>query len=277
MGEGDATLTDFDPFGGSALADPYPQFAHFVEHQPVFWSPELGYWVVSRYADARRVLREHETFSAANALAPITPPCPAAARALADGGFRSIPTLTNVDPPAHTRTRRIAQMAFSPRRVAAMEPFVRDVVRRFVDEHGGDGHAEIVGGADVGAPGPRALRDPRGARRRCRGRQAGRHEPAAVHVRTSRAGRPGRHRHRHGRVLALLRGARRRPSGHAAVRLHLGPRAHPRPGRRPADPTGGRHDPVRAPARRPRDDHEPPRQRAPPAARGTGPVVGCRR
>ena len=145
MGDGDATLTDFDPFGGSALADPYPQFAHFVEHQPVFWSPELGYWVVARYADARRVLREHETFSAANALAPITPPCPAAARALADGGFRSIPTLTNVDPPAHTRTRRIAQMAFSPRRVAAMEPFVRGVVRRFVDEHGGDGHAEIVG------------------------------------------------------------------------------------------------------------------------------------
>jgi cytochrome P450 len=144
MSEADTVLTDFDPFGGSVLADPYPQFAHFVEHQPVCWSAELGYWVVSRYADARRVLREYETFSAANALAPITPPCPAAARALADGGFRSIPTLTNVDPPAHTRTRRIAQMAFSPRRVAEMEPFVRGVVRRFVDEHGHDGQAEIV-------------------------------------------------------------------------------------------------------------------------------------
>ncbi len=144
MAEVDAGLTDFDPFGGATLADPYPQFAHFVDQQPVFWSAELGYWVVSRYADARRVLREHETFSAANALAPVTPPCPAAARALGDGGFRSIPTLTNVDPPAHTRTRRIAQMAFSPRRVAAMEPFVRRAVRRFVDDHRGDGHAEIV-------------------------------------------------------------------------------------------------------------------------------------
>ena len=137
-------MTDFDPFGGSALADPYPQFAHFVEQQPVFWSAELDYWVVSRYADARRVLREYDTFSAANALAPVTPPCPAAAQALGDGGFRSIPTLTNVDPPAHTRTRRIAQMAFSPRRVAEMEPFVRDLVRRFVDEHRHDGRAEIV-------------------------------------------------------------------------------------------------------------------------------------
>ena len=38
---------EFDPFGGPTLADPYPQFAHFVEHRPVFWSDELGYWVVS--------------------------------------------------------------------------------------------------------------------------------------------------------------------------------------------------------------------------------------
>ena len=110
MGEGDATLTDFDPFGGSALADPYPQFAHFVEHQPVFWSAELGYWVVSRYADARRVLREHETFSAANALAPITPPCPAAARArsptVASDRSRRSPTSTRRPTPAPAASPR---------------------------------------------------------------------------------------------------------------------------------------------------------------------------
>jgi cytochrome P450 len=138
------TTVAFDPLGAAALADPYPEFAQFVERRPVFWSDELQYWVVSRYADVRRVLREHETFSAANALAPITPPCPAAGRALADGGFRSIPTLTNVDPPAHTRTRRIAQAAFSPRRVAQMEPFVRQLVRRCIDERLHDRAAEMV-------------------------------------------------------------------------------------------------------------------------------------
>ena len=135
---------DFDPFGAVALEDPYPDFARFVEREPVFWSHDLRYWVVSRYADVKRVLRDHENFSAGNALAPMTPPCPAAGRTLVDGGFRSIPTLTNVDPPAHTRTRRIAQTAFSPRRVAAMEPFVRDLVRRFIDERLQDGHAELV-------------------------------------------------------------------------------------------------------------------------------------
>ena len=134
----------FDPFGGPFLEDPYPQFAGFVESQPVFWSDELSYWVVSRYGDVRRVLRDYETFSAVNALAAVTPPCPAAGQALASGGFRSIPTLTNVDPPAHTRTRRIAQLAFSPRRVAQMEEFVRGLVRQFIDDRLHDGRAEIV-------------------------------------------------------------------------------------------------------------------------------------
>jgi hypothetical protein len=98
------TPTTFNPFGGSFLADPYPQVARFLASQPVFWSSELSYWVVSRYADARRVLRDYHVFSAANALAPVTPPGAHAGGALAAGGFRSIPTLTNVDPPAWCRS-----------------------------------------------------------------------------------------------------------------------------------------------------------------------------
>jgi cytochrome P450 len=136
--------TTFDPFQEAELADPYPRFAQLVAEQPVLWSEALGYWVVSRHADARRVLRDHEVFSAANALAPVAPPCARAGQALAEGGFRAIPTLTNVDPPAHTRTRRIAHLAFTPRRVAQMEGFVRGVVQEFINERLHDGHADIV-------------------------------------------------------------------------------------------------------------------------------------
>ena len=136
--------TTFDPFGGSFLADPYPEFARFVEAEPVFWSASLRYWVVSRYADCKRVLREYTTFSAANSLSPVTPPCARAGAALVEGGFRSIPTLTNVDPPAHARTRRIAYLAFTPRRVAQMEGFVRETVRRFIADRFAEGRADIV-------------------------------------------------------------------------------------------------------------------------------------
>ncbi len=138
------STTVFDPFGDAFLADPYPQFARFVGAEPVFWSPSLRYWVVSRYEDCRRVLRDYATFSAANSLSPLTAPCARAGSALAEGGFRSIPTLTNVDPPAHGRTRRIAYLAFTPRRVAQLEGFIRDTVRRFIADRLHEGQADIV-------------------------------------------------------------------------------------------------------------------------------------
>ncbi len=124
--------SEFQAFDGPLLQDPYPFFAHWLESEPVFYAQQIGYWVVTRYEDCRRVLKDYEVFSASNALSPIFPPCPAAGKALVDGEFRSIPTLTNVDPPAHTQTRRIAHQAFTPRRVREMEGVVRSVVQEFL-------------------------------------------------------------------------------------------------------------------------------------------------
>jgi len=135
---------EFDPFEPAFLADPYPTFARFREHAPAFYAPALDYWVLSRYQDVRAALRDASTYSASNALSPIAPVCPRAMTALRDGGFRSIPTMTNADPPLHTRTRRIANLAFTPRRVAQMEGFVRGIVERFCDERLQAGRADIV-------------------------------------------------------------------------------------------------------------------------------------
>ena len=70
---------------------------------------------------------------------------PGRTHALADGGFRSIPTLTNVDPPAHTRTRRIAQAAFTPRqgRGDGRRRAPR-LVHDYLDRHGIAGRSDIV-------------------------------------------------------------------------------------------------------------------------------------
>ncbi|NOX30215.1 MAG: cytochrome P450, partial [Actinobacteria bacterium] len=124
----------FDAFDGPLLQDPYPFFAQWIDESPVFYAEEIGYWVITRYEDCRRALKDYPVFSASNTLDPLFPPCPAAGKALADGGFRSIPTMTNVDPPAHTRTRRIAHQAFTPRRVRAMEDVVRGIVRPFLGD-----------------------------------------------------------------------------------------------------------------------------------------------
>jgi cytochrome P450 len=124
----------FDPFHDPYLADPYPFFAEAQAAAPVFYSPLLDYWVVTRYHDIRQVFQTPQRFSAVNALAPIQPICPAAGHVLTEGHFRPVQTLTNNDPPAHTRVRRLANVAFTPRRVAAMEPFIRALTVRFVTE-----------------------------------------------------------------------------------------------------------------------------------------------
>lgn len=134
----------FDPLGEAYLADPYPFLAEAREAAPAFYCPDLDHWVVTRYHDIRRIFRTPALFSAANANSPLRPPCPRAAQALQDGGFGAIPTLANVDPPAHTRVRRLANVAFTPKRVAAMEPFIRDLVVRFCTERLREGRADLV-------------------------------------------------------------------------------------------------------------------------------------
>jgi cytochrome P450 len=134
----------FDPLGESYLADPYPFMAEAREAAPVFYSERIDHWVVTRYHDIRSVFLNPPLFSAINANSPLRPPCPAAAKALQEGGFASVRTLANADPPAHTRVRRIVNGAFTPQRVAEMEPFIRETVRRFIEERFLNRQADLV-------------------------------------------------------------------------------------------------------------------------------------
>src|SRR5271163_492245 len=134
----------FNPFRDPYLADPYAFFADARSVTPVFYSPLIKYWVVTRRRDIRQIFESPKLFSAANALSPIQPPCAEASRLLSAGGVSPVPTLTNVDPPAHTRVRRLANAAFKPRRVATMEPFVRELVIRFCEKHLVGGHADLI-------------------------------------------------------------------------------------------------------------------------------------
>jgi cytochrome P450 len=123
----------YDPFHEPLLADPYPFFAWARQNAPVFYAADIDHWVVSRYDDVKRILLEPETYSAANTLLPITPLCAAAQRILREGGWRQRPALGNNDPPDHARFRRNTMRAFTPRRVAELEPFVRETARSSLD------------------------------------------------------------------------------------------------------------------------------------------------
>src|SRR5262245_62023274 len=112
-------LAEFNPFEPSQCHDPYPMYAHAREHAPIFFSPVLNMWVVTRYEDICEITRDPSRFSSREAVDSISQLAPEAQEILAQG-FSASHFLVNYDPPAHTRERRLCNKAFTPKRVATL-------------------------------------------------------------------------------------------------------------------------------------------------------------
>jgi cytochrome P450 len=104
----------FDPFSAAYQADPADVLRWSREKEPVFYSPKLGYWVVTRYEDVKAVFRDNTLFSPANALEKITPFSSEAEAVLKRYNYGMARTLVNEDEPAHLERRRALMFSFSP-------------------------------------------------------------------------------------------------------------------------------------------------------------------
>ena len=135
---------EFDPFSDGYQQDPpkYVEWSRTTE--PVFYSPRLGYWVVTRYEDIKHVFRDNTTFSPAIALEKITPTSQEASDVLASYDYGMDRTLVNEDEPAHMERRRALMEPFAPEHLAHHEPIVRALVREYVDRFIDDGRADLV-------------------------------------------------------------------------------------------------------------------------------------
>jgi cytochrome P450 len=134
----------FDPFSADYLADPYPHLARARADAPVFYAADLDMWVVTRYADVDAIFTDPATFSAAIAQDPVFPLAEEARTTLREGGFRAGATMSNCDPPKHTRIRRHNLRAFSARRTAALEPRVRAKAEELVTRMLGKRQFDVV-------------------------------------------------------------------------------------------------------------------------------------
>jgi cytochrome P450 len=101
----DAAGRLWDPADAAFRADPYPAYAYLRDYAPIYPAPD-GPLVVTRYADVARVLRSNEVSRDIEAHARIDPNDAVAARRRErrQGGAK---TILNLDPPDHTRLRRL--------------------------------------------------------------------------------------------------------------------------------------------------------------------------
>ncbi|WP_274425010.1 cytochrome P450/oxidoreductase [Chelativorans sp. YIM 93263] len=134
----------FDPFEAPYQVDPADALRWSRAQEPVFYSPKLGYWVVSRYDDIKAVFRDNILFSPRIALEKITPVTQEATDTLKQYDYAMNRTLVNEDEPAHMERRRALLDHFLPENLCVKEDMVRRLTREKVDGIIDTGRADLV-------------------------------------------------------------------------------------------------------------------------------------
>lgn len=122
-------------------ANPYPLFAQIRRLGPLLM-PESNMTVFSTFADCDEVLRHPESCSDSMKSSVVQ-------RHLASGAMPprgNTPGFLFLDPPDHTRLRKLAQQAFAPRVVRALEPEIAAMVDSLLDAMADAGSADLISG-----------------------------------------------------------------------------------------------------------------------------------
>ena len=167
---------DYDPFRRDVQLDPYPYYAALREHAAVHRVESSEAWAISRYDDVHHVLTHPEIFSShavqtflgGNILESINrgpvrflshPSMGRVARVVGDvyralglrtpmfelvQAFLSSRAVIAADPPDHTRLRHLVNRGFTPRRIAALEPRIREIARDCLDAMEGRDEVDLM-------------------------------------------------------------------------------------------------------------------------------------
>ena len=133
----------YDPYDVAIDADPYPVFRRLREDAPLYYNEPHDFYALSRYADVERSLNDRERFISGRG----------GILELIKADIEMPPGVVIFeDPPTHTIHRKLLSRMFTPRKVAALEPKIREFCARSLDPLiGGDGFDFI---ADLGAQMP---------------------------------------------------------------------------------------------------------------------------
>ena len=138
-------MLSFDPTDPGFLADPYPTLAALREESPIFYEESLERWFVTRHADVRACLRDRrlgrnfrhvggdDEFGAT----PLDPRWQ---------GFWDTErwSLLWLEPPDHTRIRRLVAAAFTPRSVERLRAPAAQLARELLEPHAERGRMELL-------------------------------------------------------------------------------------------------------------------------------------
>lgn len=117
-------LIEFDPFSDTFFDDPYAAYARLRDEAPVYFNDTYGFYALSRYADVVSAHGDPERLVSSYGVT-------------LELLLKKRPMTTNMmivmDPPEHTRQRRLVSQAFSRRAIGSLEQMVADVIDDLLD------------------------------------------------------------------------------------------------------------------------------------------------
>jgi len=133
----------FDPYDVELNADPYAMFRRLREEQPLYYNAQHDFYALSRFSDVNKALVDHETFSSARG----------AIVELIKANIE-IPAGTVIfeDPPIHDVHRKLLARMFTPRKINALEPKIREFCAQSLDPLVGTERFDFI--TDFGAQMP---------------------------------------------------------------------------------------------------------------------------
>jgi cytochrome P450 len=134
--EGNLTTLDqeFAPLSPAHIANPYAFYAQARKEEPVFFSAFLNAWVVTRYEDVITILKDHQRFAIAVEQMGLEKITPEALTLLGSSPLNQASYIAALDPPDHTRLRASINKALSAQRIASLEPSIRALANRLLDQ-----------------------------------------------------------------------------------------------------------------------------------------------
>lgn len=133
----------FNPFLPEFRRDPYPAYRRLREADPIYFSPSLRGWILTRHGDVSAVLgdprftvdrRQSNAFRRFNPFGSLHPE-------FADAIYRS---LLMLDAPDHTRLRKLVVKAFTPRMVERLRTRIEALVDELLDAVADRGEMDLV-------------------------------------------------------------------------------------------------------------------------------------
>jgi len=125
----------WDPFDRGIAADPYPVYARMRAEAPLYYNDRHDFYAVTRWGEVENGLIDWQTFSSARG--PVLEIIKANV-AIPPG------TLLMEDPPIHDIHRGLLARVFTPRRVASIEPQIREFCDRCLARLAGREHFDVM-------------------------------------------------------------------------------------------------------------------------------------